>query len=296
MKNLLSISQLNRKEIENYILLANKFLNNKNQYYKNKFVIALLFFEESTRTELGFESATYHLGGNVIKLHETKFQKNVASKEESIEDTIKVIQSYADLLVIRHFDGKIFEKISPFLQKPIINGGNGTDEHPTQALIDLLTIYNLKGKIDNLKIAIIGNLKHMRVAHSLVLALQKFNNIQLKLISPKVLKLPKEYLINFKNNFKETEKMNLEDSDIIYVTGFPQKTPIGNFSFYVRKHFQINKNILKQLKPNAKILCPLPRIDEITKDVDGTKFAKYFQQSDLGLYMRMAIIYKALQK
>lgn len=287
MKNILSMSQFGRKDIESYFSLADR-LSENNNFQKKPFTAGLFFFEESTRTELGFEAAAYKLGGKVLKLRQTKVQDRM-SAAESIEDTIRVLQSYVDLMVIRHPDDNIFKRILPLASKPIINGGNGKDEHPTQTLTDLFTIKRLKGKIDGLKVAIVGDLKYMRTSHSLAVGLSEFKDVKITLVSPIRLNMPGKYLSDSRP-ITQTEKLDLKDQDIIYITGFAPKTASGYFGESIRKKYQINNKVLKNLKPDAKILCPLPRIDEITTEVDNTKFAKYFEQSDLGLYIRMAVL------
>ena len=289
------MEDVNRTDIERFIRLANK-LREKHLIKRSlpRFILGLLFFQESTRTQIGFQTATYRLGGEVFTLKETKFTKYMSSAETT-EDTLRVLQSYADIICIRDSDPNIFSKLIPYAKKPLVNCGNGTDEHPTQALIDLMTIYNLHGTLDGLRIAIVGNLQDMRTSHSLLLGLANFNNISITLISPRKLRMPSSYIDTFKqksldNHIKETEKLDLKGSDIIYVTGFPTKTKTGVVSKVIRKKYQINKKVLAQLSANSYILDPLPREDEISTEVDVTPFARYFLQSENGLYMRMAIL------
>lgn len=298
-KNLISIEDMSRAEIERLIRFANKL--REERVVKRAlphFILGLLFFQESTRTQIGFQTATYRLGGQVFTLKETKFQESMSSAE-SVEDTFRVLQSYADIICIRHYDEKIFSHIAGFTKKPIINCGNGYDEHPSQTLTDLMTIKELLGIIDNLSIAIVGDLRHMRTGHSLLLGLSKLSNIKVRCISPKTLSMPEKYKAIFrksKNTLYETDKLDLKNTDVVYMTGFAPKTPIKTFNKEIRKKYQINKNTLSKLKKNVVILCPLPRVDEITPEVDRTRFAKYFEQSELGLYMRMAIISELLKK
>jgi aspartate carbamoyltransferase catalytic subunit len=294
---LLSIQDLSRYDIESLINSANNMRKKSDtKQALPPFILGLLFFQESTRTQIGFQSAAYKLGGQVFVVKETKSQ-NSMSKSESIEDTFRTTQAYADIICIRDIDDKIFSKTSELSTKPVINCGNGYDEHPTQTLIDLMAIKEFHGSIDNLSIAIVGDLAYMRVAHSLLLGLSKFNNIRISCISPKSLSMPKKYKLIYeksKNKFLETDQLDLRNFDVVYMTGFAPRTPIKTFSKATRKKYQIDQKILSTLKKKAIILCPLPRIDEISNKIDKTKYAKYFEQSDLGVYMRMAIIKKLL--
>ncbi len=295
INGLISINNLNRADIERLILLSNKFQkDHASKRTLPHFILGLLFFQESTRTQIGFQTAAYRLGGDVFTLKETRFTKFMSSAE-TIEDTLRVLQSYADIICIRDSNPNVFSRLIPYAKKPLINCGNGADEHPTQALIDLMTIYNLLGRLDGLKIAIIGNLQDMRTSHSLLLGLANFNNISITLISPKQLKMPHSYIDEFKqrnlnNKVQETENMDLKGIDIVYVTGFPAKTKAGVITKAIRNRYQINKDVLTRLSPKSYVLNPLPREDEISTEVDSTPFAKYFLQSENGLYMRMAIL------
>lgn len=295
MKNLISIKDINRTDIEKFIRLANKLRENYSVKRKHThFILGLLFFQESTRTQIGFQTAAYRLGGDVFTLKETKLTKFMSSSE-TVEDTFRVLQSYADVICIRDIDKNIFPRLISYATKPLINCGNGTDEHPTQALIDLMTIYNLYGRLDRLNIAIVGNLQDMRTSHSLLLGFANFNNISITLISPKQFRMPRSYIGEFKhrsfnNKIIETDKMDLKGIDVVYVTGFPAKSKVSTVSKRIRKKYQINNIVLEQLSPKSCILDPLPRGDEILTEVDSTPFAKYFFQSENGLYMRMAIL------
>ena len=296
LKNIISIENISRSDIERLIRSANRLRENGIPKRPKNFILGLLFFQESTRTQIGFQTAAYRLGGQAFTLKETKFTQYMSSAE-SIEDTVRVLQSYADILCIRHSDSAIFSKLTPYTQKPLVNCGNGNDEHPTQALTDLMTIYNLIGKLDGLKISIIGNLQAMRTSHSLMLGLANFKNISVTLISPRQLKMPKCYIDKFRqknpnNKVQETEIMDFKKGDIIYVSGFPAKP--SAVSTKIRRKYQINKKTVEQLPHNSFILNPLPREDEISTEIDSTPFAKYFVQSENGLYMRMAIVTELL--
>ena len=298
LKKFISMEDLNRTDIERLIGLANK-LKRKGVRKGTlpPFILGLLFFQESIRTQIGFQVATYRLGGEAFVLKETKFQRSMSSAE-SIEDTLRVLQSYSDIICIRHPQDGILSNLLSSVKKPIINCGNGYDEHPSQTLIDLMAIKEFSHRIDGLSVAIVGDLRHMRSGHSLLLGLSKFSNITAHCISPKILAMPDKYKTVFKkskNILYETDKLNLKNIDVVYMAGFAPNTPVKNFSKEVLKRYQINKSILPQLKKSAVILCPLPRIDEIALEIEETKFAKFFEQSELGLYMRMAIIVELLR-
>lgn len=294
---LISISQLSRNDIENLIAEANKLREGSSETRALKpFIAALLFFEASTRTQSGFQAATYKLGGQSIIINKAKFQSSM-TKEESIEDTIQTLVAYADILCIREADEQIFSKFST--SKPLLNCGNGYDEHPSQTLIDLMSIKNSLGRLDNIKITIIGDARHMRPAHSLMLAFAQFKNITIRIITPRTLRIPKKYnepYLAAGNKLQETESWNTKDQDIIYMTGFAPKTPRKYFPATIRNKYQLNLKKAANLSDNAIILCPMPRIDEITKDVDNLPQARYFQQNENGLYMRMAIISYLLRR
>jgi len=296
-KNLVSITSLDRKDIESYVDLANQL--SKKSLHKidqKQFVVAILFFEESTRTQIGFTIATYRLGGHVVIMNETKHHPRMGTAE-SLEDTIRSIQSYCDVICLRHPNKDIYARLKPILKKPIINCGNGDDEHPTQTLIDLLTINNEFNRLDNLYVAVIGNPRYSRSAHSLLHALSRFANIQVRTISPTELYLPEEYkkiYLSSGNILEEDTEMNIRDMDVLYVTGFPANLPVKMFSQETQSKYWITPELIPELKKDAIILCPLPRIDEINIRVDDEPQAKYFKQSKNGLYMRMAILNKLL--
>jgi|SRR3989338_4200967 len=298
IKGLISASQLSRGDIEKYIKVASRFAK-RNLPIKAKNdppIISLFFFEESTRTRVGFIAAAYRLGMEVINVTEAKFHERMG-RAESLEDTIRSIQSYCDLICMRHPDPEVFNSLDLILEKPVINCGNGDGEHPTQALIDLYTIYKEFNRLDNLKIAFIGNPRYSRSAHSLIIALSKFKNIEIRTISPKELYFSNEQrkaYLDSGNILEETTEMHAGDMDVIYVTGFPAILPIKTFSQKMQARYWITPEVVKTFKKGAVVLCPLPRIDEIDPAVDGDSMAKYFSESKNGLYMRMAILNKFL--
>jgi len=260
-------------------------------------VVALLFFEESTRTRVGFSSAAYRLGTNVVLVDETKLNVQTGMSE-SLEDTIRSIQEYCDVICMRHPDKDVFDRLEPVLKRSIINCGNDADEHPTQSLLDLMTIKNEIGRLDNLGIALVGNPRFSRAAHSLILALSKFEDIKVRTIAPEELHFTEDYkkpYLDSGNTLEESEKMDVEDVDVIYVTGFPHKLPVREFSKETQAKYSITPEVIGKIKSDAIIMCPLPRIDEIDTRVDIDSRAKYFKQSENGLYMRMAVLKSFLQ-
>lgn len=289
----LSATELNRGQVEELFLLAQHFLDQpkaKSRAFDR--VIGLWFQEASTRTRVGFEVAALRLGAEPFAITQKKFTERM-SVEESFEDTLRILSDYSDLLCVRG-DEDFVDKLS-LSSCPVINCGNGDDEHPTQALIDLFTISQFFDQIDGLRICIVGDLRHMRTAHSLVRTLSLFDDLHLDLVSPSLLSLPQQYLVprTGKNNtILETEDLEsvIAKADVIYMTGFAPKTPVGTFDDAIRQKFQLNSQSTAKLKDRAIILCPLPRIDEILPEVDVLPQAKYFAQSKFGLSVRMALL------
>lgn len=294
MKNLITIEQLNRKEIMKILELAKKIENNPQKFRKEleDKSLATLFFQPSTRTRSSSSLAMQKLGGKVIDIYETKHETGM-SEAESFEDTIKVIGDYVDLICLRHISEEAPYTAEKNTQAKLINCGNGEDQHPTQTLLDLYTIWKWFERLDNLKISIIGGLKNSRSAHSLLIALSFFENNRVKLISTKSLEMPKKYIQQTKNRLKiiERENFDITDEDVIYMAGSPAKDSDKN----MREKYQITLEKIKSIKNNTLILSPLPRIDEISKEVDKLQNAKYFQQSKNGLFVRMAVFLKLLK-
>jgi len=291
LKHLLNIESLGRNEIEDILNMA-KLIEKNPDKFKNDLdnkVLAILFFQPSTRTRIGFSVAMQKLGGNVVSLFETKKEKNM-SEGESLEDTIKIIGDYSDVICLRHYSENSTNIAIKTINKPIINCGNGNGQHPTQTLIDLYTIKKEFNRLDNLKISIIGDLKNMRSAHSLIIGLSLFQGNKIKLVAPDCLKMPKNYLDKIKNsNFKlsNSKYFEINDEDIIYMAGMPITPRINSKK---RNSYQMNASRAAKMKKGSIIMNPLPRIDEIAKDVDESTHAKYFQQSANGLFVRMAIL------
>ena len=255
-------------------------------------ILATLFFEPSTRTRLSFEAAMLKLGGAVIGFAEAELAS--VKKGENLADTVRTVENYADVIALRHpLDGAA--KLAAELAKiPIINGGSGSEEHPTQALTDLYTVQKEKKKIDGLKIALVGDLRYGRTVHSLAYALSLYN-IDLYLISPESLRMRREVLRAIQNKIQVTEDSNLEKVipkiDVLYVTRI-QKERFPDPAEYakVKGVYKINLQTLSTAKKDIIILHPLPRVDEIANEVDKTPQARYFHQVWNGVVVRMALL------
>lgn len=258
-------------------------------------ILATIFYEPSTRTRFSFESAIHKLGGSVITTESAPHFSSV-TKGETLQDTIKVISGYADVIVLRHYEEGSAKIASEVSSVPIINAGDGIGEHPTQALLDLYTIKKEFNKIDNLKIALVGDLLYGRTIHSLIYLLALYKEMKIYLVSPNQLKLPEEYkdfLTQKKIEFEELTDLNkvLNKIDVLYVTRI-QKERFNSEQEYekVKDSYIINRKIVNKLKENAIIMHPLPRVNEISPAVDSDKRAAYFRQAQNGLYIRMALL------
>ncbi len=255
-------------------------------------ILATLFFEASTRTRLSFESAMHKLGGSAIGFAEAEIAS--VKKGENLADTVRVVESYADVIALRHPLEGAARLAAEFSKVPIINGGSGAEEHPTQALLDLYTIKKEKGKIDGLKIALVGDLRYGRTVHSLAYALSLYD-IELYLVSPETLKMRREVLQTIKEKIEVTERTSLEKIvplvDVLYVTRI-QKERFPDLAEYakVKGSYKIDLEALKEAKEDLIILHPLPRVDEIAAEVDNTPYARYFQQVWNGIVVRMALL------
>jgi aspartate carbamoyltransferase catalytic subunit len=301
MKHLIDIKELTVQEIDELIKVAKDIIAHPEKYqekckYKK---LATLFFEPSTRTRLSFEAAMMELGGNVIGFSEAS--SSSASKGESVSDTIRVVGCYSDIIAMRHPKEGAPLVASEKSTVPIINAGDGGHNHPTQTLTDLLTISSEKGRLDNLTIGLCGDLKFGRTVHSLITAMSRYKNIKFILISPEELKLPeyvKEEILD-KNNIQYIETNDIEeyigDLDILYMTRV-QKERFFNEEDYLRlkDYYILNKEKLEKAKKDLCIMHPLPRVNEISVEVDDDPRACYFKQAGYGKYIRMALILKLL--
>jgi aspartate carbamoyltransferase catalytic subunit len=299
----------------NHILSASQFLDHKildkifqrAAFYKKAVlnhekldtlsgsILATLFFEPSTRTRLSFEAAMLRLGGQVISCENASGHSS-AKKGESIADTARVISGYADVFVMRHTENGAAQEASKYATIPVINAGDGSGEHPTQALLDVFTIQEKFGSLDNLKIGLLGDLLYGRTVHSLSQILASFEGVELYFISPQKLKLPEEFkeLLQSQNvKMYEINDLNqvIGELDVLYVTRI-QKERFEDLSEYesLKHSFRVNDQTLTKMKKESIILHPLPRVNEITTDVDNDPRAKYFEQARNGLFVRMALL------
>ena len=303
MKDIISMNDMSKEEILEILEIAEKIENSSEEeklnFLKGK-IIATLFFEPSTRTKMSFESAAFRLGAQVLQL--PPLEQSSVKKGESFSDTIRMVESYSDVIVVRHPNDGAARLASTTSKKPVINAGDGSNQHPSQTLLDLYTIKEEKGTLSNLSIAFVGDLKYGRTVHSLVKALTHFNPT-IYFVSPKILQMPK-YLIDDldKNNIKyeilEDFRDCLDKIDVFYMTRI-QKERFPDIEDYqkVKGVYVINKeNILGKCKEDMIILHPLPRVDEISTDLDETKHALYFKQAKNGIPVRQAMMMKVLDK
>ena len=303
MKDIISMNDMSKEEILEILEIAEKIENSSEEeklnFLKGK-IIATLFFEPSTRTKMSFESAAFRLGAQVLQL--PPLEQSSVKKGESFSDTIRMVESYSDVIVVRHPNDGAARLASTTSKKPVINAGDGSNQHPSQTLLDLYTIKEKKGTLSNLSIAFVGDLKYGRTVHSLVKALTHFNPT-IYFVSPKILQMP-AYLIDDldKNNIKyeilEDFRDCLDKIDVFYMTRI-QKERFPDIEDYqkVKGVYVINKeNILGKCKEDMIILHPLPRVDEISTDLDETKHALYFKQAKNGIPVRQAMMMKVLDK
>lgn len=292
-RSLISIKDYGREEIMELIELADYFEHNPEPFLLQDKVIASLFFEPSTRTRLSFETAIQRLGGRIIGF--TDASVSSVTKGESLRDTIRNISLYVDLIVMRHpLEGaaKFANEVSDV---PIINAGDGANQHPTQCMLDLFSIQKTQGTLDNLSIALVGDLKYGRTTHSLVQAMSLFNTT-FYLVSPEELKLPPSSIQTIKNaklEYHETTNLLsiIPKVDILYMTRVQRERFADPLEYEKVKNSYILKNaMLSKSKDNFKVLHPLPRVNEINIDVDKNNKAYYFQQALNGVYMREALL------
>ncbi len=302
MKHLIDIKDLSVEEIDELINVAKDIMANKEKYAKKceGKKLATLFYEPSTRTRLSFEAAMLDLGGNVLGF--SSANTSSASKGETVEDTVRMVGGYADIIAMRHpKEGAPFVA-SMKAEVPIINAGDGGHCHPTQTLTDLLTIQCEKHRLSDLTVGICGDLKFGRTVHSLITAMSRYSNIKIVLISPDELKLP-DYVktdVLEKNHMKYVETNNMEEYmpelDILYMTRVQQER-FFNEEDYIRlkDYYILNEEKLENAKKDLCIMHPLPRVNEIAVEVDDDPRACYFKQAKYGKFIRMALILKLLE-
>jgi aspartate carbamoyltransferase catalytic subunit len=293
-RDLISITDYSKKEYLRIMNLAAEFEANPNQDLLQGKVVASLFFEPSTRTRLSFETAISRLGGRIIGIADPG--SSSTSKGETLHDTIKMVSNYADLIVMRHpLEGaaRYAAEVSPV---PVINAGDGANQHPTQTLLDMYSIVKTQGSLDNLNIFMVGDLKYGRTVHSLLMAMSEFKNPIFNFIAPPELQMPQEYKMYLRDKgirfFEHREFTDIiSEADIIYMTRVQKERFSDPIEYEQVKNVYILRNaMLEKTKPNVKILHPLPRVNEIHTDVDQNDKAYYFTQARNGVFTREAII------
>jgi len=295
MKNrsLVSINDYSKEEYLRILELAAEFEKNPKQDLLKDKLVATLFFEPSTRTRLSFETAVNRLGGRIIGF--TDSSSSSVSKGETLKDTIKIVSSYCDLIVMRHPLEGAARYASEVSSVPVINAGDGANQHPTQTLLDLYSIYKTQGTLENLNIFLVGDLKYGRTVHSLLMAMSQFN-ATFYFVSPDELKMPDEYKLYLDQlglkyfEYREFAEI-IDRADIVYMTRV-QKERFSDPIEYekVKNAFVLKNSMLKNSRSNMRILHPLPRVNEISVDVDDNEKAYYFTQATNGVYARQAII------
>lgn len=292
-KSLVSITDFTKEEYLKILSLAAEFEKNPNQPLLTGRVIASLFFEPSTRTRLSFESAINKLGARVIGFSDTA--STSATKGESFHDTIKTISNYCDMIVMRHFIEGAPRYASEISKVPVVNAGDGANQHPSQTLLDLFSIYKTQGRLDDINIMMVGDLKYGRTVHSLLQAMSNFNT-KFTFVAPTELEMPHELKMHLKERGLDyVEKREIDDSinsaDIVYMTRVQRERFTDPMEYErVKNVYVLREQMLGEAKPSMRILHPLPRVNEIEKEVDTTPFAYYFDQTENGVYVRMAII------
>jgi len=294
-KDIISIKDFDKEKLEKVFDSTEKIMSlnpvERREICKGK-TLGYLFYEPSTRTRLSFDSAMASIGGNSLGI--SNVSSSSTQKGESLADTIRIMSIYSDALVLRHtLDGssRFAAEVS---EKPVINAGSGTEEHPTQAIQDLFTIKKEKKKINGLKIGIVGDLKYGRTVYSLLYGLGNYD-VDVRLISPESLKIRSDSVYEIKKRLDFTESTNLEEHidelDVLYVTRIQkERFPDEEEYLKLKGSYVVGLDLLKQMKDDSIILHPLPRIDEISPEIDKTKNAKYFEQAEYGKHVRAALL------
>ncbi len=292
-KSLISITDITKEDYKTILDLAEKFEKKPKQKILENYVMASLFFEPSTRTRLSFESAASQLGAKIVGF--TDASSSSVKKGETLKDTIMMVSNYADIIVMRHPKEGSSRYASEVSSVPVLNAGDGANQHPTQCLLDLYSIRKTQGTLDNLHVAFIGDLKYGRTVHSLVTALTNFNTT-FHLVSPIELKLPSSVkrFIKEKNldyyQYTELDEV-IPKVDILYMTRIQQERFSDPLEYEkVKNSYVLRNSMLDDSKPNLRVLHPLPRVNEITEDVDSNPKAYYFTQALNGVYVRQALL------
>lgn len=297
-RSLITLAEHSREKLLYLIEMAQEFEKHPNRKILEGRIAATLFFEPSTRTRLSFETAANRLGAKVIGFADPKVTSG--TKGEILKDTIKMVSNYADIIIMRHYLEGAAKYASEVTTVPIINAGDGANQHPSQTMLDLYTIYQSQGTLENLNIYLVGDLKYGRTVHSLLTAMRHFNPT-FHFIAPDELAMPEYYKQYCKDHgiryheYKEFDAEVISGADILYMTRV-QKERFSDLMEYekVKDAYLLKKDMLVKARPNMKILHPLPRVNEIEYSIDDTPYAYYFQQAQNGLYARQALICDAL--
>ncbi|NHH99650.1 aspartate carbamoyltransferase [Oceanimonas sp. MB9] len=292
-KHVISISDFTRAELELVIDTAVMLKTHPRPELLKHKVVASCFFEASTRTRLSFETAVHRLGGAVIGFSDSG-STSLAKKGETLADSVRIISSYSDAFVMRHPQEGAGRLAAEYSSVPVINAGDGSNQHPTQTLLDLFTIYETQGTLQGLTVAFVGDLKYGRTVHSLTQALSLFG-CKFYFIAPQALAMP-DYLcdeltekgINFE--FRDSMEEVMDELDILYMTRVQKERFDETEYVHVASKYVLTPQVLENAKDSLKVLHPLPRIDEITVDVDDTPYAYYFEQAENGVYARQALL------
>lgn len=296
--SLVSIADLGKEQILRLLESARFFEEHPNHKVLDGKVVATLFFEPSTRTRLSFETAVNRLGGRVIGFSDASTTSS--SKGETLKDTIKMVSNYVDLIIMRHYLEGAARYATEVTDTPIVNAGDGANQHPSQTMLDLYSILKTQGTLENLTITLVGDLKYGRTVHSLLMAMKYFKP-RFRFVACDELRMPREYVefcreqgIPFEEHTELTREV-IDSSDIIYMTRV-QRERFADLEEYerVKDFYTLRNSMLETSKPNLRILHPLPRVNEINQDVDDNPKAYYFDQARNGLFAREAIICNAL--
>ena len=293
-KDVVAISDLTREEMERVFEVAREMIpiakGEKKSELLRGYILANLFFEPSTRTRMSFEAAMYRLGGKVLGFSNPS--STSLSKGETLADTIRMVDAYSDVIVIRHPLEGSARLAAEFAENPVINAGDGAGQHPTQTLLDIFTIVQEFGHVEDLKITLMGDLRYGRTVHSLAIALS-YLGAEIHLVSPRTLKMPKHIIREMKTAPEIHERIEdvIRDSDVFYVTRIQkERFPDPTEYMKVAGSYVISGDMVKEMKDSAIIMHPLPRVDEISPDVDYTEHARYFKQAFYGVPIRMALL------
>ncbi len=297
--SIVSINDLSKGEILDLLDLAAYFEQHPNSKILDGKIIATLFFEPSTRTRLSFETAASRLGARIIGFSDPAVSST--SKGETLKDTIKMVSNYADVIVMRHYLEGAARYASEVTETPIINAGDGAHQHPSQTMLDLYSIFKTQGRLDDITVSMVGDLKYGRTVHSLLMALSHFN-ARFNFVACDELRMPQEFSTFCDTNgipYKESKDFSPEiinESDIIYMTRVQRERFTDLLEYeHVKDLYNLNRAMLADSKETLKVLHPLPRVNEISQDVDDDKKAYYFRQAKNGLFARQAMICRVLR-